>query len=73
MISNDSEYDSLFLRPLDVQHIPVQPEYTLLQSTRMVRKLPLLCRRLPPGLTFYHDIEVNELLRQSGHIVFEAE
>ena len=64
---------SLFLCPLNVDEHPTQPEYTLLQRARLVRDLSGLRRGLTPGFGLDHDIEVEEFLGQSGHVVLEAE
>ena len=64
---------SLFLCPLNVDEHPTQPEYTLLQRARLVRDLSGLRRGLAAGLALDHDVEVDELLGQGGHVVLEAE
>ena len=59
--------------PLDVHEHPVQPVYALLQRTRLLRDLSGLRGGLAPGLGLDHDVEVEEFLGQSGHVVLEAE
>jgi hypothetical protein len=65
--------DVLLLRTLDVHEHAVEPEYTLLKSTSVVRNLARLCRRLAPGFALNHDVEIDELVRQGRHVVLEAE
>ena len=61
------------MRPLDVDQHPIQPEYALLQRARLVRDLPGLGGRLATGLGLDHDVKVDELLGEGGHVILEAE
>ena len=63
----------LLLRPLDIEEHSVQPEHTLLQRGRLLRDLTRLRRWLSSRLALHHNVKVQELLGQSGHVVFKTE
>lgn len=64
---------ALFLRPLDVQQHAIQPEHALLQRVRLLRDLAWLRWWLSSRLALDHDVKVEELLGERGHVILEAE
>lgn len=64
---------SQLLRSLNTHQHPIQPKHALLQRARVVRYLPRLRWRLSPRFALDHDVEVDELLGEGGHVVLEAE
>lgn len=69
----ESRAHSLFLRTLDVDEHAIEAEYALLQRARVVRDLTGLRGRVATGFGLHHDVEVDELLGERGHVVLKAE
>lgn len=69
----ESRAHSLFLRTLDVDEHAIEAEYALLQRARMVCDLAGLRGRVATGFGLHHDVEVDELLGEGGHVVLKAE
>jgi hypothetical protein len=65
--------NSRLLHPLDVHHHPIQPEYALLQRARVLRNLAGLGGSLATRFALDHNVKVDELVREGGHVVLEAE
>jgi hypothetical protein len=65
--------NALFLRPLDVHEHAVEPEDALFQSTGLVRNLTWPGWSFPAWFALHHDVKVDELVRERGHVVFETE
>lgn len=63
----------LFLRPLDPCQLILQLIYALLQRARLLGDLTLFRWRLPPGFALHHDVKIDELFCEGGHVVLEAE
>lgn len=71
--ARDDDWYILFLHAVDVHEHSVQPKYALFQGTRMLCNLPWLRGCLSARFALHHDVEVDELVCQSGHVVCEAE
>ncbi len=69
----ESRAHSLFLRTLDVDEHAIEAEYALLQRARVVCNLAGLRGRIATGFGFDHDVEIDELLGERGHVVLKAE
>lgn len=69
----ESRAHSLFLRTLDVDEHAIKAEYALLQRARMVCDLTGLRGRVTTGFGLHHDVEVDKLLGEGGHVVLKAE
>lgn len=69
----ESRAHSLFLRTLDVDEHAIKAEYALLQRARMVCDLTGFRGRVATGFGLDHDVEVDELLGERGHVVLKAE
>jgi hypothetical protein len=63
----------LLLQPFGVHQHPVQPEYTLLKCTRMIGNLASFRGRISSRFALDHDVEIDQFVCESGHVVFKAE
>lgn len=62
----------LFLRSFNIHQHPIQPEYALLQRTRVVRHLSRFCRSFTTWLALDHNIKVDKLFGECRHIILKA-
>jgi hypothetical protein len=63
----------VLLRPLNAAQTPTELVNALLQAARLLRQRRRFRRRHGPRFTLDHDVEVDELLAEGGHVVREAE
>ena len=63
----------LSLGALDLHEHAVEPVNAFLDGTCVILDLARLGCNLSPWFALDHDVKVEQLVRQRGHVVFEAE
>lgn len=71
-MTHPTEY-SLSLGTLDAHEHAIEPIYAFLDWARVIRDLTNLGRNFSPWFALDHDVKVEQLVGQRGHIIFETE